>query len=491
MFFSVKNKTTPLAEPLFRGVSQACSMDDLNDAEVLRRMLNAALERGGDFAEVCIERRVSTWITLTEDKISGVQSGIKQGAGIRVIQGQQTGYAFSDDLDLTKIAKAARMASSIARNKNGASAPIPHLLENRNVSVGRATGETGMSKKAELVRRANAAARDHDQRIQEVSCTYTDERKEMIIANSEGLWTQDAQSLFSLHVSTLAASGSERSNGTASCGGRFEFSYFDAHSPESAGLAASAQAIRKLGAREAPAGTQTVVIHKGWGGILIHEAVGHGLEGDFNRRGHSVYSGRLGEKVASELVTIVDDGTFPHGRGSFRIDDEGTPAQRNTLIEKGILKSYMFDKLNASLTNTKSSGNGRREDFTHAPLPRMTNTFMEAGTSDAAEILRSVNQGIYAKALGDGQVDMASGNFVFEIQEGYLIEDGKITYPITGANLIGNGPDIMTKVVAVGNDLEIETGMGLCGKAGQTLPISVGQPTIRIDAMTVGGTRMS
>lgn len=423
---------------------------------------------------------------LAEDKINVAQRGIKQGIGIRVIHGGQTGYAFSDELDPKSIECTARTAFCLAHSNRKTPVPV-HPLSTSQKEEGRAPWhDVEISEKMKMVRRANFAARDHDARICEVSCTYSDEHKEIIIANSEGLWTHDNQRLFNVHVFTMAMSGGEKSTGFASSGGRLGFAYLA--SPESAAREASAQAIRKLGSIEAPAGTHTVVINKGWGGVLIHEAVGHGLEGDFNRRGHSVYSGRIGEKVASELVTIIDDGTIPHHRGSSAMDDEGAPTRRNVLIEKGILKNYLFDKLNAQLMNVHSSGNGRREDFTHPPLPRMTNTFMDAGTSDAEEILRSVKKGIYVKSLGGGQVDMTSGNFVFEIQEAYLIENGKLTYPIRGANLIGNGPDIMTKVVAVGNDLEIETGAGTCGKEGQSIPVGVGQPTLKISEMTVGGT---
>ncbi|NUM80375.1 metalloprotease TldD [bacterium] len=463
--------------------------DDLGDTAILNRVLTTALERGGEYADAYIERRTTTYITLAQGRINVVRKGVRQGIGIRVMYGEQTGYAYSDDFDLKKIETAAKLAARIAADsKFYPFVQLRQQVSRKHFHVAIDPEKTEIKKKLAWIQSADESARAADSRIEEVNCTYAEEFKELVIANSDGVLQRDEQNLFSFHVLSLAVVESQRTTGYATGGGRYGTDFFKRRSPATIGREASEQAIRKLKAIDAPAGLHTVVIHRGWGGVLIHEAVGHGLEGDFNRRGTSVYSGRVGQKVASELVTIIDDGTIPFYRGSLNIDDEGTPTNRNVLIEKGVLKGYMTDRLNARLMKTVPSGNGRREDFTQIPMPRMTNTFIDRGDHDPEEIVRSVKKGIFAKSLGGGQVDITNGNFVFEIQEGYLIEDGKITAPIRSANLIGNGPDVMNKITAVGNDLEIETGTGTCGKDGQHIPVGVGQPTIKINEMTVGGT---
>lgn len=468
--------------------------DHLFDQDALANICGSVLALGADFAEIYIERRLSTSITLTEDKINVVRQGLKQGAGVRVIHGTHTAYAYCEDLNLDSIRAASKTAAYITKNEKN-SGPFPNRVSMTTPKINGTVEfypiEPDAAKKTDIVHRANAAARDEDPGIQEVSCTYYDEEKEIRIVTSDGLCCDDRRSLYGLHVFVLAAGDGTQNTGYAAAGGRYPFSYFDQRTPEVIAGEASGQALRKLKSRECPAGNFPVVINKGWGGVLIHEAVGHGLESDFNRRGSSVYTGKIGQKVASESVTIIDDGTLPNGRGSLNFDDEGTPAQKNILIENGILRNYLYDIYNSRLMNAALTGNGRRENFTQLPMPRMTNTYIARGNDDSKDIIRSVKNGLFAQTLGGGQVDITSGNFVFEVQEGYWIEDGEITYPVHGANLIGNGPEILNKVVAVGNDLAIETGLGTCGKEGQNIPVGVGQPTLKISEMTIGGTGLN
>jgi TldD protein len=323
-----------------------------------------------------------------------------------------------------------------------------------------------------------------------VTGSYVDSVKHVLVANTRGHWAQDLQDMSRLHVGVVAIGpDGERRTGAFGGGGRVGFDHFDTFTPEAVGREAARQAIAMMGAVDAPAGPQTVVLAPGWSGILLHEAVGHGLEADFIRKGTSLFAGKVGERVASDLVTVIDDGTLSGGRGSVNIDDEGNPGQRKVLIENGILKGYLYDDLNARLMGVESTGSGRRESFRHAPLPRMTNTFLAPGESDPAEILASVKHGLYAAQFGGGQVDITNGNFVFEVAEAYLIEDGRITRPVKGATLIGVGPTALRNVSMVGNDPRHDPGMGTCGKNGQSVPVGVGLPTLRIDDLTVGGTR--
>lgn len=489
----LQNQTVNMVLPLstktaqiFEGAGDSSRRPDGNE---LAKIYEPLLDRGADLVEFYVEKRTSTLITLAEDKINMVRKGTKRGVGVRVVSGTQTGYAFCESFDLIAIAEAALSAAFIAKERTGSLAASGQPVSGMNpYSVAYFPIESDDAKKAELVRRANSAARDENNAIREISCTYYDEEKEVRVINSAGLCEDDLRSLFGFHVFVMAEGGRSSSTGYATGGGRFHFDYFQTRTPETIAKEAANQALRKKDARACPAGPFPVIIQNGWGGVLIHEAVGHGLEADFNRRGSSVYSGRLGQKVGTDLVTIIDDGTLPNGRGSLNMDDEGTMTQKNILIENGILRNYLYDTFNAGLMKALPTGNGRREDFTQLPMPRMTNTYIAAGTDDPEEMIRAVPNGLYAKTLGGGQVDIISGNFVFEVQEGYWIEDGRITYPVLNANLIGNGPDILNKIVAVGNDLSIETGAGTCGKNGQNIPVGVGQPTIRISAMTVGGT---
>jgi TldD protein len=410
---------------------------------------------------------------------------------VRVIAGERTGYAYSDDLSPEKIKKAANVAAHIAAGpgkpgKFNLNEGIRHDL----YPVITAPAETAFAERVELVKRADRAARAYDSRVFQVQAVYADNLREIMVATSDGLLTLDRQPLARLSVAALARKdGGQPQRGHSGGGGRVELEYFlTGKTPEHFAAEAAREAIVMLDSVEAPAGEMTVVLGPGWPGILLHEAVGHGLEADFNRKGVSAFSGRVGQRVASELCTVVDDGTIRNRRGSLNVDDEGRPTQRNVLIENGVLRGYLQDRLSGQLMNSESTGSGRRESYAHIPMPRMTNTFMLAGESDPEDIIRSVPNGIYCVNFGGGQVDITSGNFVFSASESYMIEGGKITRPVRNATLIGNGPEALKYVSMVGSDLSLDEGIGICGKEGQSVPVGVGIPTIKIDRMTVGGT---
>ncbi|HVW83264.1 MAG TPA: metallopeptidase TldD-related protein, partial [Bryobacteraceae bacterium] len=368
--------------------------------------------------------------------------------------------------------------------------PLEEGAKRNRYPVLTAPGETAFKERVELAQRADRAARAYDRRIFQVQVTYADNLREVLVATSDGVLNYDRQPLARISVFALAREGNGApQQGHAGGGGRYELQWFQKEkTPEHFAREAARQAIVQLGATEAPAGEQTVVLGPGWPGILLHEAVGHGLEADFNRKGVSAFSGRIGQQVASPLCTVIDDGTIGGRRGSLNADDEGNQTQRNVLIENGILRGYLQDKLSSRILQASPTGSGRRESYEHIPMPRMTNTFMLAGESDPEEIIRSVPRGLYCVNFGGGQVDITSGNFVFSASESYLIEDGRLTRPVRNATLIGNGPEAMKHVSMVGNDLKLDEGIGVCGKEGQSVPVGVGIPTVRIDRMTVGGT---
>ena len=457
--------------------------------ESIEKLLSAAMSRGGDFAEVYIQRARSTSIPLEEKKIRSAQARIVQGVGIRVLSGEKTGYAYSDNLEMDSLMEAARVAAHIAEGP-GTERPvrITAQLAPDYYTVQIDPADYPVAEKTNLLKRANKAAYAYDPHIKQVDVVYADSEDDIIVANSDGLWVADHESMLRVFVVCLAAKGHISRSGTYGGGGRIGMEYFDRVSPEDIAKEAARVAIVQLDAVDAPAGTMPVVINNGWGGVLLHEAVGHGLEADFIRKESSIFTGKMGQKVAAELCTLVDDATIPNIRGTINIDDEGTPGQRKVLIEKGVLKGYMTDKLNARLLNLPLTGNGRRESYHDYPVPRMTSFFMEAGDSDPEEIIRSVDYGVYAGNFSGGQVDITNGNFTFSITEGYLIEKGKLSAPIRGATLIGNGPDILTKIVMVGSDLELDPGFATCGKNGQGVPTTVGMPTVKVSEMTVGGT---
>lgn len=457
----------------------------------LESYLSEALSAGGDYADLYFEYVATSHLSIDESLVKSAVQGVSLGVGVRVIAGERTGYAYSDDLSPEKIRKAARVASCIA---NG-----PAKIEKTGFEEARrrdlypvvtAPSETSLAERVELVKRADQAARAADARVFQVQASYADSLRHVLIATSDGVLSTDRQPLARMNVSVLARSGDGvPQRGYSGGGGRIALDFFETDkTPEHFAQEAVRQAIVQLEAAPAPAGEMTVVLGPGWPGVLLHEAVGHGLEADFNRKGVSAFSNRLGQQVASPLCTVVDDGTMQNRRGSLNVDDEGAVTQQNVLIEKGILRGYLFDKLSSRLLGSRSTGSGRRESYHHVPMPRMTNTFMLAGDSDPDEIVRSVPRGLYCANFAGGQVDITSGNFVFSASESYLIEGGHITRPVRGAMLTGNGPEALKYVSMVGHDLKLDEGVGVCGKEGQSVPVGVGIPTIKIDRMTVGGT---
>ncbi len=457
----------------------------------LEKVLAAALSKGGDYADLYFEHTTSSSVLVDESLVKSASEGISVGCGIRVLAGEQTGYAYTDDLDPEKILRAARIAARIASGPARVSTVGLSTVEPpRNFyPVVAPPTDRGLEEKLGLVRRADSAARAYDPRIQQVRVTYGDQIRHVLIAGSDGRAVTDFQPLVRMSVFAIARQNGNFQSGSYGGGGRVGLDFFaDDHSPEHYAREAARQAIVQLDAREAPAGEMEVVLAPGWPGILLHEAIGHGLEADFNRKGISAFSGRIGQRVASEICTVVDDGTVPARRGSLNVDDEGAPTGQTVLIENGILRGYLQDKLSADVMKTTRTGNGRRESYEHIPMPRMTNTYMLAGRDDPEEIVRSVKRGLYAVYFGGGQVDITNGKFVFSASEAYLIEDGKITAPVKGATLIGDGPTVLTRVTAVGNDLRLDPGIGTCGKDGQSVPVGVGIPTLKVSHLTVGGT---
>ncbi len=457
----------------------------------LKHILELALSRGGDFAEIYLEYLRTTEIVLGEDKLKVLSYGIVQGTGIRVNSGEKTGYAYSDDFDLANLKKAAQTASFIADSGKeirpfniGSQKMKPHFQLKSPAPL------MGDEKKIDILKGANQAARDYDPRIRQVKVEYYDEEKRIMIINSQGLRVGDVQYIVRLAVSPLAIQGTRKFDGYATSGGRVEADYFAENLPESTAKEAARQATVMLNAEETPAGLNPVVVGPGWGGVLAHEAFGHSLEGDGIRKKTSLMSDKLRQKVASPVVTMVDDATIPSGRGSFNIDDEGTPGQRKTLVEKGVLQGFLYDKLNAKLMGTRSTGNGRRESYRCYPIPRMSNTFIDKGETDPDDIIKSVKRGVFAKKLGGGSVDTSTGNFNFLVREGYLIEQGEITRPVKGGVLIGNGPEAMKRIELVGDDLLVDSTTGTCGKDSQSVYAGLGQPTVKFREITVGGTKL-
>jgi TldD protein len=461
----------------------------LLDNDVVSRTLAAALRSGGDFAEIFAEDRSGVGIVLDDRKVENLSSGRDRGAGVRVIAGDTTGYAHTADLSERGLLQAAEAAAAVAREEGGR-ARVVSLTESRapgRPPVESMAGNVSKAAKVELLRRADDAARSSGAAIAQVVAHYGDSRRRILIANSDGLLTSDDQVRSRFNIQAVASGDTGLQTGYDSFAGTVGFELFDTEDVEATARDAAARALTKLSARPAPAGEVPVVLKKGSGGVLFHEACGHGLEADAILKSASIYAGRLGETVASPLVTLVDDGTFGTEWGALSVDDEGHPAQRNVLIDKGVLTDYMWDYLRGRKTNGSSSGNGRRESYQHLPMVRMTNTFILAGEDDPDEIVAQTPHGIYVARLGGGQVDTTTGDFVFGMVEAYLIEDGRITEPLRDANLIGNGPRVLQNVDAVGWDFGMG-GPGTCGKDGQGVPVGCGQPTLRVTAVTVGGT---
>lgn len=458
----------------------------------IEKIFNQLLSSPVDIADIYFQSSHSESWVLEGGIVKEGSHSIEQGAGIRAVSGEKTGFAYSDRLELPVLLEAANNVKAIVRQGQNAQAnlmsknalPLTHYYAPLNPLK-----SLSDEQKIALLKKVDSETRQIDSRIEEVIVSLSGVYEHVLIANQDGSLCADVRPLVRMNVSVIVVDNGKREQGSMGGGGRCDYSCFiDEDTALGYGREAVRIALVNLDAGEAPAGNMPVVLGSGWPGILLHEAIGHGLEGDFNRKGTSAFSGRVGERVASDLCTVVDDGTLQGRRGSLSIDDEGTPTESTVLIENGILKGYMQDKLNARLMGVKLTGNGRRESYAHLPMPRMTNTYMLAGQSDPEEIIRSVQKGLYARNFSGGQVDITSGKFVFSASEAYLIEDGKITRPVKGATLIGNGPDVMTKISMVGNDLALDSGVGTCGKEGQSVPVGVGQPTLKIDGMTVGGT---
>jgi len=457
----------------------------------LERVLGTALERRADWADLYFEFRVNQGASLEEGVVKKATRSVSQGVGVRVVAGARSGYAHSDDVTLDRLELAARTARAIADERDAAVAVrTPASVAAHDLyALARPPIETPVTDLVALLGRIDAAARAVDPHVTNVLAGIGIEHRVVLVVTSDGRMVGDVRPLVHLSVTCIAERDGKREQGSYGGGGRFAFDVLTDGRAERFAREAARQALVNLDADDAPAGTMTVVLGPGWPGILLHEAIGHGLEGDFNRKRVSAFTDRIGTRVASELCTVIDDGTIASRRGSLNVDDEGTPTQRTVLIEKGVLRGYLQDRQNAALMKMPPTGNGRRESFAHLPMPRMTNTFMLAGEDDPADIVRSVERGLYAVYFGGGQVDITSGKFVFSASEAYLIEGGKITRPVRGATLIGNGPDVLTRISRVGADLRLDEGIGTCGKDGQSVPVGVGLPTVRIDGLTVGGTQ--
>ncbi len=456
----------------------------------LERVFGQLFGNHVDYADLYFQYARSEAWSLEEGIVKSGSFNIEQGVGVRAISGEKTAFAYSDDISLAALKAAANTTRAIAAA--GAQRLAPMLRRSKQAPALYAGNDPIASlddaAKVKLLERLEAMARAADPRVREVMASIAGTWEVVLVARSDGQMAADVRPLVRVSISVIMEEKGRREQGSGGGGGRFDYAYFSDAVLHDYATRAVHQARVNLAAKPAPAGEMTVVLGPGWPGILLHEAVGHGLEGDFNRKGSSTFAGRIGQRVAAKGVTVVDDGTIADRRGSLTVDDEGNPTQRTVLIEDGILVGYLQDTLNARLMGVPVTGNGRRESFAHLPLPRMTNTTMLNGSHDPQEIIKSVKKGLYAANFGGGQVDITSGKFVFSTAEAYLIENGKITAPVKGATLIGSGPEAMLRVAMIGNDMALDSGVGTCGKEGQSVPVGVGQPTVRIDGLTVGGT---
>ncbi|MEE8618363.1 MAG: metalloprotease TldD, partial [Nitrosomonadaceae bacterium] len=442
-----------------------------------------------DYADLYFQySRAEGWV-LEEGIVKSGNFNIDQGVGVRAVSGEKTAFAYSDDISMPALTSAAQATRAIARQGVSHSVQAVKRCRGRELYMPQdPIASLKDTDKVMLLEKIEGYARSIDKRVIQVMASLAGEYEVILVARSDGLLAADVRPLVRVSLQVIVEENGQREQGVAGGGGRFNYTYFTDDVLRDYAAKAVHQALVNLGAESAPAGVMTVVLGSGWPGILLHEAIGHGLEADFNRKGSSAFSGRIGERVAADGVTVVDDGTIARRRGSLNIDDEGNPTQCTMLIENGILKGYLQDALNARLMNASVTGNGRRESFAHIPMPRMTNTYMLNGDRSPEDIISSVKHGLYAVNFGGGQVDITSGKFVFSAAEAYMIENGKISYPVKGATLIGNGPDVLKRVAMIGNDMSLDPGVGTCGKEGQSVPVGVGQPTLRIDGLTVGGT---
>jgi len=479
----------PSSEVLFATADRTLLAPYGLDGGALSQVLGQLMSHQLDYADLYFQySRGESW-SLEEGIVKSGSFSIEQGVGVRAVSGEKTAFAYSDDISLPALQAAAQATRAIARQGQEARTAVTRRTEGRALYLPQdPLDSVADAAKVALLEKIERYARGRDPRVKQVIASVSGEYEVVLMTRSDGVIAADVRPLVRLSLQVIAEQDGRREQGSAGGGGRFDYSYFTDEVVREYAQKAVDQALVNLEARPAPAGTMTVVLGPGWPGILLHEAVGHGLEGDFNRKGTSAFTGRIGERVAAPGVTVVDDGTISRRRGSLNVDDEGNPTQRTVLIEDGVLVGYLQDSLNARLMGVPVTGNGRRESFAHVPMPRMTNTMMLAGSRDPAEIIASVQRGLYAVNFGGGQVDIVSGKFVFTASEAYMIENGKLSYPVKGATIIGNGPDALTRVSMIGNDAALDPGVGTCGKDGQSVPVGVGQPTLRIDGLTVGGT---
>ncbi len=461
------------------------------DESTLLNVLGSVFTHKVDYADLYFQFTKNEGWSLEEGIVKTGSFSIDQGVGIRAVSGDKTAFSYSDEISERALREAAEATRTIGRRGAGKI----KLASTIQTAGGRALylphdplASLDATAKVQLLEKVERIARARDPRVVQVMAGLAGEYDVVLVVRSDGVLAADIRPLVRVSVTVIVEQNGRRETGSSGGGGRYDYAYFTDELLERYATEAVDSALVNLDARAAPAGPMTVVLGPGWPGVLLHEAIGHGLEGDFNRKGSSAFSGRMGERVAAKGVTVVDDGTIADRRGSLNIDDEGNPTQCTTLIEDGILKGYIQDTLNARLMNMPVTGNARRESFAHLPMPRMTNTYMLGGDKDPAEIIASVKNGLYAVNFGGGQVDITNGKFVFSASEAYMIEDGKVTYPVKGATLIGNGPDVLNRVSMIGNDMRLDSGIGVCGKEGQSVPVGVGQPTLRLDGVTVGGT---
>ncbi|WP_251358055.1 metalloprotease TldD [Kangiella sp. TOML190] len=474
---------------LTRAEANLFQESDLN-LKMLEATINNISAYQIDFSDIFFQKASLEYWQLEDGAVKDASFNLNKGLGVRTIVGDKTAFAYANAFTLHELENATRAATSVSRQGQARKIDFTQLSHQQLYSPEAALLGASQSEKITLLQSLDQKTRQLDERITQVIITLSASDETVLVVASDGIQAADIRPMVRLNVTVLLESNGKRERGSAGIGGRYLWQDLIAQDLEQVAQQAVDQALLNLDAIEAPAGSMPVVLGNGWSGVLLHEAVGHGLEGDFNRKGSSAYSNCIGQKVASDLCTVVDDGSIPNMRGSLNVDDEGTPSQTNVLIEKGVLKGYMQDKHNAKLMGVTPTGNGRRESYAHLPMPRMTNTFMLSGQSEKEEIIQSVKRGVYAPNFAGGQVDITSGNFVFSASEAYLIENGKITAPIKGATLIGNGPEVLKKVSMVANDSCLDPGIGVCGKAGQSVPVCVGQPTLKIDQITVGGTQV-
>jgi TldD protein len=478
-----------LADRLMNTAGQCLLAPYALDNGALGKVFGSILSHQVDYADLYFQYTRSEGWSLEEGMVKSGSFSIEQGVGVRAVTGEKTAFAYSDDISLPALEAAAAATRAIARAGQQGSAPLVRTGAARELYAPKdPLLSLDEGRKVDLLERIERAARACDPRVIQVMASLAGQYEVVMIARHDGLQSADVRPLVRMSVQVIVEQDGRREQGSSGGGGRFDYSYFTDEVIGRYAKEAVDTALLNLEARPAPAGSMTVVLGPGWPGVLLHEAIGHGLEGDFNRKGTSAFTGRIGERVAAPGVTVVDDGTLPERRGSLNVDDEGNPTQRTVLIENGVLQGYIQDSLNARLMSMPVTGNGRRESFAHLPMPRMTNTYMLNGDKDPEEIIRSVKRGLYAVNFGGGQVDIVSGKFVFSASEAWLVEDGKLVHPVKGATLIGNGPDALTRVTMIGNDMKLDAGVGSCGKEGQSVPVGVGQPTLRIDGLTVGGT---